>query len=444
MAQDGTAGDVNVSGSQGVVAGTGNTQINNWSPRTPLTPAALAALSPQAAIARIRQLPHDDAVDLFASAPAEVLVPKLKVLLLADEAAGESRAVAILADLDPSKVAELIGSWVDPRSGGGFYWLYGLSKAAEAIAQHTVRLRWDHKPGTGRLERAAQSPKGTGGYFGQYKQGRIYWGDDKGETYAVSGPIADFHLASGGTGGELGFPMKDAITWHSGRVNGRGQEFEGGYLFSSSHGTYSLSLEFWNAWPRWLGFPLAGVEAHDGFTSQRFEEGVLYSSEAGAFAVRSEVAERTGDGWVPISSEEHVHTGRVQRFKPAVGVGEMAVYSSGITGAQRVLGRRLPFYEELGGPHSQLGFPAATARSTPGGYVQRFEHGWIYDRAGRGPVAVPTETVELVGKDLGWPVSQEKAVGGNDDETIQYFEKGAVILRDGKREIWLRQDQGEP
>jgi hypothetical protein len=51
MAQDGKVGGVNASGGQGIVAGTGNTQINNWSPRAPLTSATLAALNPNAGAA---------------------------------------------------------------------------------------------------------------------------------------------------------------------------------------------------------------------------------------------------------------------------------------------------------------------------------------------------------------------------------------------------------
>lgn len=99
MAQDGKVGGVNASGGQGIVAGTGNTQINNWSPRAPLTSATLAALNPNAGAARIRQLSHDEAVDLFAEASPQVLTPKLRALLSVDV----NRAVAVLADLDAGK-----------------------------------------------------------------------------------------------------------------------------------------------------------------------------------------------------------------------------------------------------------------------------------------------------------------------------------------------------
>jgi hypothetical protein len=432
MAQDGTAGDVNVGGSQGVVAGTGNTQINNWALRAPLTPATLAALSPHAAVTRIRQMSHDDAVDLFASASAEVLKGKLRALLAEDEA----MAVAILADLEPASATELIR----PHQGD-FSWLVSLPSAAEGIAQRAVSLRWVHEAGTGRVERAPQSPRGTEGYFRQYQQGGIYWRQNGNRTYVVRGAIAEFHLASGGTGGYLGFPRTEEIS----RVTEPGtegtvQEFECGGICSSRHGTHSVSTEFIGAGAGLMGFPLAAAEADDGVESQRFEYGVMYSWTEGTFAVRPEVVERAR-GWVPVSAEEDVYTGQVQRFKPALASAEMAVYSSEATGAQRVVGRKLAFYEELGGPRSGLGFPAATASSYRGGYVQRFEHGWIFDRSGYDPVVVPAETLqsaELNGDRLGWPVSPEKPVGGSAEETIQYFENGVVTLRDGNREIWLR------
>jgi hypothetical protein len=53
--------------SQGVQVGAGNTQLNTWT-KAPVDPASLAALNPHTAVARILQLPHDEAVDVFAKA----------------------------------------------------------------------------------------------------------------------------------------------------------------------------------------------------------------------------------------------------------------------------------------------------------------------------------------------------------------------------------------
>jgi len=192
---DGAApANINVSGSHGVQAGTGNVQ-NNWLLRPPIDVATFAALSPHAAVKRLRGLSHDDAVDLFAKASSEDLTEKLRELLLADE----PRAVASLADLNPRKAAELITPHEDD-----FSWLTDLPGAAEAIARRAVQLKWHHDAGTSLLEHAEQSEL-TDGYFRQYEQGRIYWSNYEDRTYAVHGSIAECHLASGGTGGELGF-----------------------------------------------------------------------------------------------------------------------------------------------------------------------------------------------------------------------------------------------
>jgi hypothetical protein len=114
---------IDVESSHGVQVGDGNTQVNNWLSSKPrLTPQTLNALSAHAAIDRIRESSHEEAVDLFASAPAEVLVRKLRTLLLTDEA----WVVAILADLDPGKSAEIIArtrlAYEVSGFGGDYHW----------------------------------------------------------------------------------------------------------------------------------------------------------------------------------------------------------------------------------------------------------------------------------------------------------------------------------
>jgi hypothetical protein len=430
--EDGVApATVDVGGSQGVQVGTGNVQ-HNWLLRSPRDFAAFAALSPHAAVTRIRQLPHDDAVDLFAQGPAEDLSEKLKALLQADE----SRAVAILADLHPRKAAELMSPHEDK-----YPWLADLPNAAEAISQRSVELTWDRDAGAGRLERAAQSFKLTDGYFRQYGQGRIYWSDADVQTCVVRGPIAALYLAAGGTASELGFPINEEDSGESDlETEGSAQAFEGGIVISSSLGTYAISKEVANECRNWLGFPISDAETHNDVTTQHFEAGLVYASDAGTFTVRAVVAERS-DGWFPSSGEENVHSataeGHVQPFKNAAGR-EMAVYSSGDTGVHRVVGRKLAYYVRLGGPASKLGFPTSAATPFMNGWIQNFQHGRIYDRPPGEPVAVSAETTALVPNRLGWPLSEEKSVGGSADETIQFFEDGVVTGRDRGREVWVR------
>ena len=413
--------------------------INYWATDPVLGPATLAGLNSYEAADRVRGLSHRDAVNLFAHATAEVLevlAGKFEALVVTDEA----RAIAILADLDPAKAAVLIGPCASdyPR-------LADLPRAAEMIDRRAAGLKWSRQQGKGTLKLAAQSPLGTDGYFRQYAQGCIYWSNAKGHAFAVHGQIAERHAASGGTGGELGFPNKGEGPWGS-PLNTKGmyQSFEGGYIFSSDKGTHSMPAEFADGLYHWHGFPISEIEDQNGVRSQHFECGLIRSSKAGTFAVRSEIADLASDGWVPISAEVDVDsrpTARVQRFKRANGR-ETAVYSSDDTGAFRVTGRRLAFYEELGGPDSWLGLPTARTKGVSvGSDVQAFEHGSVYIRSGHDVIAVPCETSELAGDRLGCPVSEELPIRDGAD-CIQFFEKGAVVLRGGKRQILVHPDSG--
>jgi LGFP repeat len=451
MAQDGTLGAADASGSQGVQVGSGNVQNNYY---RPLDHSFLITLSPYKAVARLRQMPHDDAVYALASAPLDDVAEVLKVMLSSDEAL----AVALLADLNPRTAERLIRLLPTPAERGP---LEGLLNAAARIARRATELKWDHDERPGNLEHVAEAPNNPGGYFRNYAAGQICYGElgIAASCCAISGPIAEAYAASGGPGGVLGFPLSEA------RTDGTRQPFANGSIMSSQHGAYvvlepifarydSLSREFGIGW-LWLGFPVADREEYEGFTLQRFEGGAIYSSEAGTFAVRSEVVERASRyACIPISAEEALETrptGRVQRFKGADGTA-MAVYSSDNTGTHEVVGRMLAFYEGLGGAASWLGLPAEAETDHDQHWAQmgriyakhiyrfqRFERGSLLRLWDNDPVALRAETVELVvNHQLGWPLSQEKPIDGSHDETIQYFGDGIVTLQDGQRRAWRR------
>ena len=432
MQDEGEAPAIAVGDSTGVIVGSNNLQVT-YRPGPPLTPEALAALSPHAVAARIRASSHDDAVDLFASTPAEMLSKKLKALLLADEA----KVIAILADLDADRVIELVRPYAKK-----FPWLADLPRAAEAIAHRAVILRWELDQGVGRLKRAATSPQGTNGYFREYGQGRIYCHHHGmiSLTWEVSEPIAEFYSASGGTSGELGFPIRAAgfrKPAPSGAL-GKWQAFEGGCVAASVHGTYHVSSDMATVFG--VGCPVSSAATRDGVEVQRFEIGTIYSSGAGLTLVRPEVAELVGS-YIPTGQEEETGSYRVQSFSDSWGF-KSAVYASGGTGAVLLDGGTLALYEELGGPGGWLGLPIAKATAiNPAQSIQRFEHGSVYERlcppGGHGlTLAVPAATVDLVGDTLGWPTSAEETIGGDDDHRIQHFERGVVTLQHGKRQAW--------
>jgi uncharacterized protein with LGFP repeats len=336
-----------------------------------------------------------------------------------------------LADINPRKAKELATGHV-PQ-------LEDLLKAADEIARRAAELGWDRDGSTGLLENDQVM------YFRKYKQGSIYW--TKGLAHEVTRAFMPFYIAF-----PFGYPRSGEVNLSPSRFGTKaiGQFFDNGMIISSEHGMFGVSGAIYLKYSYgpedtvdFLGCPVAAAKALDRVEWQRFEGGFLCSSEAGTFTVRSEVAERA-DGWMPVLEEEEAGSCRVQRFKNTAGA-EMAVYSSDDAGAIRVTGRKLAFYEEIGGPDSWLGLPTAMARElSRNSYVQKFEHGSMYSRSGHDLVAVPAETVELVGERLGWPVADKKSIGGSGNETIQFFEAGAVILRDGKYEAWVPQESPEP
>jgi uncharacterized protein with LGFP repeats len=201
---------------------------------------------------------------------------------------------------------------------------------------------------------------------------------------------------------------------------------------------------------RGKGFPVAAAETHDGVESQRFELGVVYWSQTGTFAVPLEVAKCADElgTWRPISASEDVGpsgvpgtSGTMQRFRDPSGV-ELVVYSSE-HGVHGVAGGILAYYERLGGWESWLGFPLGRWQPLEGQgslrWRQSFEGGNIYHRDGHDPLAVSCETQKLLDPSIGWPVTEERPIGADGPDRIQFFENGVVTLRDGKREVWPRQ-----
>jgi hypothetical protein len=103
MSNEWEASALNVGGSQGVQAGTGNTQVNTWVAHLRPDLASLSGLSAHAAVARIRRMKRNDVVDLFAGAAPADIAEVFGSLLAADEAL----AVAVLAEIRPSRAQEL-------------------------------------------------------------------------------------------------------------------------------------------------------------------------------------------------------------------------------------------------------------------------------------------------------------------------------------------------
>ena len=162
---------------------------------------------------------------------------------------------------------------------------------------------------------------------------------------------------------------------------------------------------------------------------------------------------------IPASKETEVVSssgaqGIVQYFEFDEGGGSIfgtSVYASE-HGTVVVASRIWDYYSRLGAEKSWLGFPLEQEQRLPSGarrgtilapqpgWCQRFEGGAIYWRRESDAVSVPAKVMEIFESRsaLGFPLSEEEPVGKDGSGRIQYFEKGVVTRRGGKREIWLR------
>jgi uncharacterized protein with LGFP repeats len=428
------------SDSQGVQLGSGNTQYNHWAPKPPLDPAALGALNPHTAVARLQQLPHDELVDFFARATLNDLSEIFPTFLESDRA----RVIETLADINERRAAKLIDTCCVEAV------LVALPEAAKAIARKAVSLRWTD---AGPMESFGE------GYARRYKNGRIFW-DGRAGVHVTVGAIDDYSTASGP---EWGVPIGDQQTALDSPFGTEGiqQGFQVGTVYSSKHGVYRVIEEQCYADAGgsfgWLGFPIGEIEQNPRIgIFQNFEGGLIYSGlgeDKAAFTVRRDVADAMPSNWEarPLSKETSTTsssgmTGSVQDFESTDWETFKAVaYSPEGLDIVPVSGEILDYYSGLGGEKSWLGFPTSSVDLVlKRAFVQRFEAGMIYLIVGAGPISVSDAFANLVPDDcapheiLGFPTSEEQPIGASESDRIQFFENAVVTLRDGNGEMWVR------
>lgn len=207
----------------------------------------------------------------------------------------------------------------------------------------------------------------------------------------------------------------------------------------------------------WLGFPIGEIEQNHGIGNvQPFEGGFIYSGvgeDQSAFSVRRDVADAMSANWVirPLSKEtttasSYGTTGSVQDFEGLDWEPFKAVtYSPEGHDVVLVVGEILRYCAELGGEKSWLGFPASgVAWISERVSIQTFEGGMVYLVSGIGSIAVSDTLAKSVPDScfphelLGIPVSEEQSIGPNESGRIQFFENGAITLRDGHSDMWVR------
>jgi uncharacterized protein with LGFP repeats len=229
---------------------------------------------------------------------------------------------------------------------------------------------------------ALASSYGSGGGCSSYGNRNFfaYFTDWFGSSsFDVSGWIGDKYRAIGGASGILG-----AATGPERAVpGGAAQDFQNGSIVSSSAGAFVVRGWIRDAWNRGgssggpLGSPLADEQSISGGAVQRFSGGSVYSSAAGAYAVRGWIGDRFtaagGAGGVlgfPSADEVAVPGGARQAFAG----GDVVSSSAGAFVVRGWIGDR---YRALGRDSGLLGFPKAEEKQVAGGAYQDFTGGLV-------------------------------------------------------------------
>lgn len=365
--------DVSVSSSQGVVIGTGNTQINGWRAKPSLDAAYLGALNLSTAVARLQELSHDELVDFLAKAtPGDV-----SEILWAFSEIDPARLVAALGDISRDRAAEYV-RFFSVDSTRALAAFNELPEAADAIARKAATLGWAHPDPLEAFEE---------GYVRRHGKGRIFW--SRSRITITTGAIDDCWTK---IGSDSGFPVEDQKVAPSSPYGTTGvwQKFKIGAVYSSVHGAFfivdDMCYKDEGGSDGWLGFPVSRRQRKQ-LGRQLFEGGAIYSYNAdGSTELKSfTVSKRVLDifsinlfsylKWRPVSRESSVVSssgtqGTVQHFegksepRPSryrssqpVSV-ETAVYTSSKQDAPVVIDPKLwDYYSNLGAERSWLGFP---------------------------------------------------------------------------------------
>lgn len=266
-------------------------------------------------------------------------------------------------------------------------------------------------------------------------------------TFASSTSVMSAYSAAGWIRGKLGWPItaETAVTDPNG--DGVTQQFSGGWIHSSAKGSFSSSTPIMKAYSAagWLrgdlGWPTGAeqtvTDKNGNGVAQRFDGGWIHSSSKGSFASSATVMKAySAAGWLrgplgwPTSAETcdtgscaQSFTGGIIRYE--VGSPAVAVLTGQNQAIQKV-------YQAAGGRAGFLGLPAANLQTVTdrngNGFAQKFDGGWIHSSS-RGTFASSESIMEFYSGagwlrgSLGWPVSAEACANG---VCRQAFVNGAI------------------
>ncbi|NNH03397.1 LGFP repeat-containing protein [Microbacterium ulmi] len=317
--------------------------------------------------------------------------------------------------------------------------IYSSGSGTYAI-RGTVRQVWsanDYERGLGYPTRATQCGLAGGACYQDFQNGVIYASTSG--TYAIRGTVREVWIANDYERG-LGYPISAVRCGLAGGACY--QDFQNGVIYASTSGTYAIRgtvREVWiaNDYERGLGYPISAVRCGlaGGACYQDFQNGVIYASTIGTYAITGPIRQvwnandyERGLGY-PISAVRCGLAGGAcyQDFQNGV------IYAStsgtyAITGPIRQVWNANDYERGLGYPIS-----ARRCGLAGGACYQDFQNGVIYtSTSGTYPITGPIRQVWNANdyeRGLGYPTSSQRC----DSETSkceQSFERGVIRVDD--------------
>jgi len=253
-------------------------------------------------------------------------------------------------------------------------------------------------------------------------------------TFGVAGEFKTKYAALGKYKGDLGWPTADREC----TTRYCTQTFQYGTIFTSTEtGAWVVMEDYLEVWDGAGGMEIMGLPLIDRVevstpsngngSGQTFQNGTIYTSSAGTFAVIRPLRElyfssggnKGTYGW-PIAAQTCSADECSQRFQ------------GGVLKSTNPYNTIYKYWLATGGPSGPLGAPVGSVVQLPengGGYGQSFSKGTIYSNAG-GTFAVlaPLRTEYVAqgrnGGAVGWPIGEQSCAGG---ECVQRFENGTIF-----------------
>ncbi|WP_127472845.1 LGFP repeat-containing protein [Microbacterium sulfonylureivorans] len=270
--------------------------------------------------------------------------------------------------------------------------------------------------------------------------------------YPVSGAIATEWKRMGGATGALGNPAAAVTTVTDPNGNGLAQKFAGGFIHSSSAGTFSSLTPIMVAYSAagWLrgdlGWPVAQSTCTSGTCTQPFAGGIIsYTGNAAAVttlnvSARAIQAEYTARGGAKGPLGEPVSS--VQVVSNAKGSGLVRKYDGGWihsskAGTFSTMADFVALYNAAGWVPGSLGWPTGAEKSisaaSGSGRAQTFQGGSIHSST-HGAFVTPARVMTAysaaggVKGSLGWPSSAQLCTS---KACVQRFVGGIISYVDG-------------